>query len=268
MKNSIRDVAMFRLDDKTAAIIGAGAGIGAAVAVAAARQGAYVYCYDVDEAAVRDTAAMITAEGGAATAAILDVRDRVGMRDAFGRICPERGHLDIVISTPAVNVRKQLTAYSEEEFDRVIEVNLKGSFNVLQAAGSIMREQKSGSIILFSSIRSQVVEPGQSVYAATKAGIVQLVRGLAAELGPSGVRVNAIAPGVVDTSFTATIKKDEDWYRAYAAKSPFNRWATPAEIASPAIFLASDAASYITGSVLFVDGGWTAVDGRFQPPGM
>jgi len=140
--------------------------------------------------------------------------------------------------------------------DAGLAVNLKGNFNVLQAAGRIMTAQGRGSIVLFSSIRSQVVEPGQSVYAATKAGIVQLVRTAAAEFGPSGVRVNA------------PIKAQADWYAAYAEKNVLRRWARPEEIAEPTVFLCSDAASYVTGAVLFVDAGWTAVDGRFQPPGM
>ena len=123
-----------------------------------------------------------------------------------------------------------------------------------------------GSIIAFSSIRSQVVEPGQGVYAATKAGIVQMVRALAAELGSKGVRVNAIAPGVVETPLTQPIKNHPEWYAAYAAKSVFGRWASADEMVGPVIYLASDASSYVTGSVLFVDGGWTAVDGRFDPP--
>ena len=121
---------------------------------------------------------------------------------------------------------------------------------------------------MFSSIRSLVVEPGQSIYAATKAGIVQMVKALAAELGPSGVRVNAIAPGVVETPLTEPIKAHPDWYKAYAARNVLGRWAEPEEMVGPTIFLASDAASYVTGSVLFVDGGWTAVDGRYTPPGM
>jgi NAD(P)-dependent dehydrogenase (short-subunit alcohol dehydrogenase family) len=131
-----------------------------------------------------------------------------------------------------------------------------------------MAARGRGSIVLFSSIRSLVVEPGQGVYAATKAGIVQLARAAAAELGPAGVRVNVVAPGVVDTPLTAPIKSNPDWYGAYAARSILGRWAKPAEMAGPTVFLASDAASYVTGSVLFVDGGWTAVDGRFKPPGM
>src|SRR4030095_1734294 len=120
-----------------------------------------------------------------------------------------------------------------------VDVNLKGSFNVLQAAGRIMTAQGAGSIIIFSSIRAQVVEPGQSVYAMTKAGIVQLVRTAAAEFGPAGVRVNAVAPGVVDTPLTAPIKADKHWHGAYAAKSVFNRWAQAEEMAGPTLFLAS-----------------------------
>jgi len=156
--------------------------------------------------------------------------------------------------------------YKDAEFDRVIELNLKGTFRVLREAGRIMSGLGGGSIIAFSSIRSQVVEPGQGVYAATKAGIVQMVRALAAELGSTGVRVNAIAPGVVETPLTRPIKDDPEWYAAYAAKSVFGRWASADEMSGPVIYLASDASSYVTGSVLFVDGGWTAVDGRFDPP--
>jgi len=186
----------------------------------------------------------------------------------FGSIAKKHGRLDIVVSTPGVNVRKPILSYTEDDFDRVVAVNLKGTFNVLREAGRLMTAQRGGSIIIFSSIRSLVVEPGQSVYAATKAGIVQMVRTAAAEFGPSGVRVNAVGPGVVETPLTAPIKASPSWYEAYAAKSVFKRWAKAEEMVGPTLFLASDAASYVTGIVLFADGGWTAADGRFTPPGM
>jgi NAD(P)-dependent dehydrogenase (short-subunit alcohol dehydrogenase family) len=113
-----------------------------------------------------------------------------------------------------------------------------------------------------------VVEPGQCVYAATKAGIVQLVKTAAVEFGLYNVRVNAIGPGIIETPLTAPIKSNQAWYDAYAAKSVFNRWGRPEEMVGPTVFLASDAASYVTGSILFADGGWLAADGRFTPPGM
>src|SRR5262249_7451869 len=158
---------LFRLDGKIAAVIGAGSGIGEAVAMGAGRQGATVVCLDANEGAARAVARRIPN----ATAAPVDIRQGRDVAAAFDAIVHERGRLDTVICTPGINVRKPLLAYTEEEFDRVIGVNLKGSFNVLRAAGRVMTAARSGSIVLFSSIRSQVVEPGQSVYAATKAGI-------------------------------------------------------------------------------------------------
>jgi NAD(P)-dependent dehydrogenase (short-subunit alcohol dehydrogenase family) len=264
----MRDHASFRLDDKVAAVVGAGSGIGEAVAEACARQGARVACLDADEGRARAVADRIGSAGGAAEAARLDLRDGKAVDAALDGLRGRHGRLDIAICTPSINARKTVLTYTDEDVDRVLTLNLKGSFNLLRAAGRIMTAQGSGAIVLFSSIRSVVVEPGQSVYAATKAGIVQMARTAAAEFGPHGVRVNAIAPGVVDTPLTAPVKADKEWYDAYAAKSILGRWARPEEIAGPTVFLVSDAASYVTGSVLFVDGGWTAIDGRFTPPGM
>ena len=264
----MQDQGLFRLDGKTVAVVGAASGIGEAVALAAARQGAHVVCLDVEEEKAKDVAARIGRTGGHAGSVALDIRKGADVERVFDDVRQQYGALDVVVCTPSVNVRKTLLQYSEEEFDRVVTLNLRGSFNVLRAAGRIMSAQGRGNIILFSSIRALVVEPGQAVYAATKAGIVQLVRTAAAEFGPSGLRVNAVAPGVVDTPLTAPIKANPDWYGAYSAKSMLGRWAKPEEIAGPTIFLASDAAAYVTGSVLFVDGGWTAQDGRFTPPGM
>jgi NAD(P)-dependent dehydrogenase (short-subunit alcohol dehydrogenase family) len=263
----VRGAGLFDLSGKTALVIGAGSGIGEAIAIGCARHGARVICLDVNEDAAKRVASQAAAEGAAAEARPLDIRDVTAVDAAFDE-ADRAGGADIAICTPSINVRKPILKYSDEELDRVFAVNIKGNFHVLRAAGRVMTARGRGSIILFSSVRSQVVEPGQGAYAATKAGIVQLARAAAAEFGPSGVRVNAIAPGVIETPLTAPIKANAEWYNAYAAKSVFNRWGRPEELVGAAVFLASDAASYVTGSVIFVDGGWLAADGRFTPPGM
>lgn len=248
---------MFRLDGKRALVVGAGRGIGQEAAKALAAHGAEVVCADADSEAANATASEL---GGRAHQ--LDLLDTDSVFAAARELDP----VDVLLFTPATNVRKRLLDYTREEYDRVIRLNLGGAFDLIRAFGAGMVERGRGSIVGYSSIRSQVVEPGQGVYAATKAGLVQLVRTAAAEFGGSGVRVNAIAPGVVDTPLTAQIKAQPDWYDAYARKSALGRWAAPSEIAGAAVYLASEAASYVTGSVLFVDGGWTAIDGRFDPP--
>lgn len=248
---------LFRLDGRRAVVIGAGSGIGREAAHALAAHGADVVCADRDLAAATATAELT---GGAAFH--LDVLDRDAVRAAPGVL----GAVDVLVFTAATNVRKRLLDYTDSEFDRVVDLNLRASFDLVRAFGAGMGERGCGSIIGFSSIRAVTVEPGQGVYAATKAGLVQLLRTAAAELGSHGVRVNAIAPGVVETPLTAAIQANADWHDAYAAKSALGRWAQPSELAGAVVYLASDAASFVTGSVLMVDGGWTAVDGRFDPP--
>ena len=223
-------------------------------------------CADIDLQGAEKVAAEIRDEQGRAEACALDITDETAGEAAVNHLRDKHGRIDVLVSTPAVNVRKPLLSYTAAEFDTVVRLNLKGTFLIARAVARVMSEEKSGSIILMSSIRSITTEPGQGVYAATKAGLVQLARTFAAELGPAGVRVNCIAPGVVETPLTQPIKSRPEWYNAYAQRNALGRWASADELAGPVVFLASEASSYVTGAVLFVDGGWTAIDGRFQPP--
>jgi NAD(P)-dependent dehydrogenase (short-subunit alcohol dehydrogenase family) len=258
MSEAIDYNTLFRLDGRRALVIGLG-GIGREAARALAAHGAHVVCADKIAATAKEAA---SAAGPQASAMELDITDAAAVEAAEA----ELGELDVLVLTAAMNVRKRILDYSPEEYDRVVALNLTGSFTVIRTFGRGMVRRGRGSIIAFSSIRGHVVEPGQSVYAATKAGLVQLLRAAAAEFGPSGVRVNAIAPGVVETALTTQIKNDPGWYEAYARKSAFGRWSQPGEMAGAVVYLASDASTFVTGSVLAVDGGWTAIDGRFDPP--
>lgn len=253
---------MFNLDGRVALVAGAGSGIGQAAALGLASFGAYIYCADINPEGTAATVSQIEAAGGNAEAISLDIRNEAMINEVLADAKP----IDILVSTPSINVRKPLLQITGDEFDRVMNLNMKGTFLLMTAVARRMADRGKGSIIIFSSIRSQVVEPGQGIYAATKSGAVQMVKALAVELADKGVRVNAIAPGVVETPLTQQIKNSPDWYNAYGSRNAMQRWAQPHEMVGAVVYLASDASSYVTGSLMFVDAGWTAIDGRFSPP--
>lgn len=262
----VNNSTLFNVSGKTALVIGAASGIGLGISNLYADMGGNVMMSDYDSKKLSDASIELKKKYKNVDSFNADIRKTESVLELIKNTEEHFGKIDAAFITPSINVRKKFLDYSDEEFQKVVELNLEGNFIAMrEVAKSMVNKNVDGSIVVLSSIRSLIVEPGQSAYAATKAGLVQLVRGLACELGKYNIRVNAIAPGVVDTPLTQQIKNDSDWYRAYSERSALNRWASVDEIAGPAVFLTTPAASFIDGTVIFVDGGWTAIDGRFEP---
>jgi NAD(P)-dependent dehydrogenase (short-subunit alcohol dehydrogenase family) len=252
---------LFDLTGKTAVVLGAASGIGKSSAEALAALGASVLCADRSLDGAQATVAGILEHGGVAEAAACDASSAADVASLAKTAQQKFPRLDIAVTTPGLNIRKTILDYTEEDLDRVINLNIKGTVWFFQSFGRIMVEQRGGSLIACSSVRAVTIEPGLAVYGCTKAAIGLLVQGFASEVGRHGVRVNAIAPSIVETALTAPFKQRPDIYNLYAGHTVFNRWSSADEVATAVAYLASDAASYVSGSTLFVDGGWTAVDG-------
>lgn len=248
----------FDVAGRTAVVIGAASGIGRAVAQGLADAGAKTVWVDRDEQALEEITRSLTD----AVVRVTNILDRSSVEE----LANEYADAEILVVTPAILVRKTIADHTEEEFDRQVALNLKATFFVAQAFSRVMADHGRGSIIAFSSIRATLVEPGSAIYAMTKAGVAQLMRTLAAEVGPRGVRVNLIAPSPVETPLTADVRGRGDWYDAVREHSMLRRWGQPEDFVGPVLLLASDAGSFITGAQLAVDGGWTAVDGMARVP--
>jgi NAD(P)-dependent dehydrogenase (short-subunit alcohol dehydrogenase family) len=267
MTNDLPDYRdLFSLAGRVALVIGGGSGIGRAGAMGLAAFGATAVVADVNRAGAEETAHLIADRGGKADARTVDARSTASVDQLVADAVAAHGAVDVLLAMPAVNLRKRLVEYSDEEFDRVIDLNLKGTFRAARAVARQMMKQRRGSIILMSSMRGFTVEPGQSIYGSTKAGIALMTKGLASEMAQYGVRVNAIAPGIIATPLTQPIRDNPEWSGVYAARAAIKRWAEPSELVGPIVLLASEAGSYMTGTTVFVDGGWCAIDGRYDPP--
>lgn len=245
---------MSLLDGQIALVTGASRGIGSAIARHFASLGATLavnYCTHAE--AAQQTVDAIVAEGGAAQAFQADVSDEAEVRDLVAAVLKLHGRVDILVCNAGI-VRDHLAALMPvEEFDEVLQVNLRGAFLAIREVIPIMMEARSGSILTVASVNAETGGRGQCNYAASKAGLLALTRSLAIELAPKNIRVNALAPGLIETDMTLPVRDLAGG--ELLRRIPMKRFGTPQEVAQAAAFLVSPMASYITGAVLNVSGG-------------
>lgn len=244
----------FGLDGKTAIVTGAASGLGRAIALGFAAQGASVVCADIDEPGARAAAA---SAAGDVTAVHVDVTDSDSLERLRDRTRTEYGSYDIVCNIPGTNTRKPVVDLPEAEWRDIIDLNLTGVFLAAKTLGEPLVAQEAGSVINMASIRGIDGGPDQSAYSASKGGVIQFTKGLAAEWAPD-VRVNALAPGYIKTPLVREAMEDTEWHGEMRDKHMMERFGDPSEVVGGAVYLASDASSFVTGSVLTIDGGWTA----------
>lgn len=239
---------------KVALITGASRGIGRAVALKLSQMGAFVYInYVQNEAAALETLRKVTDGGGQGTVCRFDVSDFNASRTALKNIIDEKGRIDILINNAGISIDGLIVRMKEGDWDRVIDINLKGVFNCCRATARYMMKQHRGRIVNITSIVAETGNAGQSNYAAAKAGIIGLTKSLAKELGSRNICVNAVAPGFIETDMTAPLSDgDRESVRNLI---PLERLGTPEDVAGVVAFLVSEEASYITGQIIRVNGG-------------
>jgi NAD(P)-dependent dehydrogenase (short-subunit alcohol dehydrogenase family) len=248
---------LFDLSGRVALITGASKGLGKAIAHALAGAGADVALYSRSREDLQAVKASIEALGRRAEIFCVDVLDKQAIRDTVGATVESFGHIDILVNNAGVNVRKPVLELSSEEWDLVINTNLKGYLLMAQAVVPDMIERGHGKVINMASILGTVALPSQVAYASSKGGVIQMTKVMALEWAKQGVQVNAIGPTYFETPLVAQLRNDPERFNFIVERTPMGRWGQPDELAGVAIFLASRASDFITGQTVFIDGGWT-----------
>ena len=248
---------MFDLTNKVAIITGASQGIGKGMAETFSKAGAHVACVSRNKDNLKSVADSLIKNGGAASFYTCDVSSLDAFQHTIKEIAENHGSVDILVNNAGVCKDKLIMRMSEDDWNKVININLNGAFNGIKAVSQIMIKQRAGRIINISSIVGLIGNPGQANYAASKAGLIGLSKSAAKELAPRGITVNAIAPGYIATDMTDQITDQAK--ESLITKIPLGRIGSPSDIAASALFLASDEAGYITGQTLTVDGGMVMI---------
>jgi NAD(P)-dependent dehydrogenase (short-subunit alcohol dehydrogenase family) len=248
----------FGLENKISIVTGAGRGIGRAIAIGLAEAGADVVLISRTEKDLVETAKMVEEKGRRALVLPADVTKREEVHNAITNVVDKWGNIDILINNAGMNIRSQALQVTDEEWQTIMDTNLKSAFMFSQEVGRVMKESgNGGKIINITSVGGHVALRTGVVYAATKAALIQMTKVLALEWGPFGINVNAIGPWYFRTPLTEKLLSDEAYVNDILAVTPLKRIGELPELVGPAVFLASDSANYITGQTLFVDGGMT-----------
>ncbi|MGM0896254.1 MAG: SDR family NAD(P)-dependent oxidoreductase [Bacillota bacterium] len=248
----------FDLTGKKALVTGGSKGIGLAIAAGLANAGAKVLITGRNESVLQEVTEKLNSRNMDVSWKAADVTSRQAVVELFDFIDSEFGGIDILVNNAGMNIRKPLVEVEEEDWDAVIGTNLKGIFLIGQQAAKRMIGQKGGCIINISSIMGHVGNPLQTSYAASKGGINQLTKVWAAELAEHNIRVNALAPAYIKTPMTEPFLQDPERLEKLVGRTLMKRMGEAEEMIGPALFFASDASSYVTGQILYIDGGWTA----------
>jgi len=251
-------MALFDLTGKTALVTGSSRGLGKVLARGLGRAGARIVLNSRHADALEKVKEELGAEGIAAHVRPFDVTDEAQVEEAVAGIEAQVAPIDILVNNAGINLRGKLEEFPAEHWRRLMDINLNGVFHVTRAVGRAMVKRGRGKIINICSLMSEGGRPTTAPYAASKGALKMLTKALAVEWGPHNIQVNGIGPGYFLTEMTRHMAEDPEWDGWVKASSPAGRWGEPEELVGPAVFLASEASSFVNGQIIYVDGGWLA----------